>query len=128
MNTTSHEPDLAGTITGDDAELAILARAALDDSVDHLDAATLSRLNQARHNALETGREPLLKRLWLPFGAAGVTALALVVALPLLSPGDTTEQLTPVVEDPWFNAAEDLQIVEDLDLVLALLDNEDHAS
>lgn len=53
------------------------AKALLDASAQNLDAATLSRLNRARHAALaQTRRRPAL-RWWLPTGLAGACMLAL---------------------------------------------------
>ena len=56
------------------------ARQVLDESVDGLDAATLSRLNRARQAAL-TPRSRPLSQLWLPAGLAGACAMLLAVAL-----------------------------------------------
>ena len=51
----------------------------LDDSAQNLDAATLSRLNHARQNALGQRRKPAL---WvIPAGLASACALLLAVAL-----------------------------------------------
>ncbi|MEP5766155.1 MAG: hypothetical protein ABJ308_16275 [Halieaceae bacterium] len=113
---------------GEDALLA-LARDSLDGSVENLDAATLSQLNQARQRALESAPQPWLSRVWLPMGAAGFAVLALAIALPLLQPREPlTPQLNPVNEESYQAAAQDMELVEDLDLVLWLMDAEDHAS
>ena len=57
------------------------ARALFDDSVDGLDAATLSRLNQGRHRALQELRRPAIATWgrWAP--AAGIAAAALVAVV-----------------------------------------------
>ncbi len=98
-----------------------LARASLDDSVSRLDAATLSRLNQARQQALEESRRPLFQRFWLPISAAAFAMLALAVVLPLQTPE------TPAPATEYISATEDAELMEDLDLVLWLME-EDHAS
>ena len=103
-----------------------LARASLDDSVAHLDAATLSRLNRARQQAIAEGRKPFLQRNWLPVAAGACAVVALAIALPLMQPRDTAP--TPGIDEAYTTAAEDADLVEDLDLVLWLMDEEDHAS
>lgn len=104
------------------------ATAALDASVDGLDGATLSRLNRARQQALESRRSSPLRRLWLPLGAAAFTSLAIVVSLPMLGKLDQRGPSEANVEEAYYSAGEDLQLVEDLDLVLWLLGTDDHAS
>lgn len=58
-------------------ELERKSRAAFDDSVDALDAATRSRLTRARAQALEELRHRRLdwSSTWLPAGAAAAAAL-----------------------------------------------------
>ena len=92
---------------GDDP-FAMKARAAFDQSVDSLDGATLSRLNQSRHRALEHGaRRPqaVLNRHWMP--AAGVAGAAAVVI------GVWTFSQQPNEVLP--SAATDLEIILELD-------------
>lgn len=61
------------------------AKAAFDDSVDGLDAATLSRLNQSRQKALEELERPGSQwSRWMP--ATGVAAAVLVAVVMLQSP------------------------------------------
>jgi len=76
------------------------AKRAFDDSVGALDAATRSRLTQARHRALEelaSQRDRGWRSSLLPAGAVAATAL-LAVLLVWQPPGDTavvqTEQLS----------------------------------
>ena len=107
-------------------ELEQLARASLDDSVAHLDAATLSQLNRARQQALAEAQKPFLQRHWLSVGAATCAVVALAIALPLVQPGDP--EVIPGVDEAYYGTAEDAELVEDLDLVLWLMENEDHAS
>ena len=61
MKTNEFDPE-ART---DQQALTQRVRAALDASVDELDGATLSRLNQARHHALENARRGWRQRVWL---------------------------------------------------------------
>ncbi len=112
-------------------EIATLGREALDQSVEHLDAPTLSRLNQARHQALEKARGPTYWMGWLPLTAAGCAALALAIALPMTtSVEQPVENLTlPLLADDASMAAlEDAELLEDLDMMLWLVDVENHAS
>ena len=59
-------------------------RKALDDSVDNLDARTLSQLTQARHRALETAEsKPSVHRRPFWFSLAGLLTAAAVVVLAI---------------------------------------------
>ena len=112
-------------------DIASLGREALDQSVEYLDAHTLSRLNQARQQALEESRRPALWTGWLPLTAAGCAALALAVALPMTTSVERpSEDLTlPLLADDASMAAlEDAELLEDLDMMLWLVDTENHAS
>jgi len=76
-----------GTKQKDDDQIIEKAKALFDDSVDSLDAATLSRLNQGRHRALaELQRAssvgPWLR--WLP--ATGIAAAALLAVMVMRGP------------------------------------------
>ena len=77
------------------------AKQAFDQSVDSLDAATLSRLNQGRHEALAgaAGRRPIMR--WAPAG--GLAAAAVVAVVLVQSP--------TVVETPPGNTAADFEIL-----------------
>ena len=56
-----------------------------------------------------------------------LASLAILVTLPLpQSNGPTPEEAT--LNEAHRALADDLELVEDLDLVLALLENDDHAS
>ncbi len=59
------------------------ARQMLDDSVEHLDAATLSRLNQVRQQALESKSGFFLN---LPVWSALATTAAVVLLVVMLTP------------------------------------------
>ena len=111
-------------------EIEELARRSLNESVESLDAATLSRLNQARHQALEAGAKSPWQRFWLPAATAGFAMLALAIALPLLSPTDPgpSPEMPSVMDDSYMSASQEPELLEDLDLMLWLVDTEDHAS
>ena len=98
------------------------ARQLFDESVDGLDAATLSRLNQARQKALEasTRRTPPLVR-WAPVG--GLATAAAVALLLLQSPATVEPPLDAgavefeiLLSDDNFDMLEDLEFYEWIDL------------
>ncbi len=112
-------------------DIARLGREALDQSVEYMDAHTLSRLNQARQQALEESSRSAVWSGWLPLTAAGCAALALAVALPMTTPVEQpVEDMTlPLLADEANMAAlEDAELLEDLDMMLWLVDVENHAS
>jgi hypothetical protein len=67
----------------DEKELTAQAKELFDDSVERLDAATLSRLNQGRQKALQEIREPGPAGEWARWVPAGGLAAAAVVAVVL---------------------------------------------
>ena len=97
-------------------------RRALDRSVEDLDAATASRITQARHAALEA-RGVALRRLWLPAAAAVAASAAVVAVIVARAP----EQAAPMVEDLELIAApDDLDLYRDLEFY-AWLDTHESA-
>ena len=65
----------------DEKELTTQAKTLFDDSVERLDAATLSRLNQGRQKALQETRNPGSAGEWARWVPAGGLAAAAVVAV-----------------------------------------------
>ena len=112
----------------DDAELERHARNVFKASVDDLDAATLSRLNRSRQQALDAaaGRKHAGWRwtAWAPVGALAASVLAAV--LLLRSPSQTgapaqvaaTPTNVDVPQDPLelLTAGEDLDLATEADL------------
>jgi len=102
------------------------AKELFDDSVERLDAATLSRLNQGRHKALEElqrpGRVPWRSPLW-GAPAAGVLAVAVVAAIVLRGPeGVVAVDDTVTASDfEMLLEADSLEMLEDLEFY-SLLD------
>lgn len=84
-----------------------------DESVESLDAATLSKLNQGRQAALAElhGRRALWYR-WAPL--AGVAA-ALVVAVMLAVPRTGVEQSFPANDMDILLGEESIEMLEDLE-------------
>ena len=72
------------------------ARALFDDSVDELDGATLSRLNQGRHRALEKATPSPAYLRPLPWLATSGAAAAVVVAVLISGqPASTPDGVGP---------------------------------
>lgn len=113
----SDQPDDRG-----DAELERQARTVFQDSVEMLDAATLSRLNRSRQRALAAaaGRNRTGWRwsVWAPVGAlaAGVLALALLLRSPSETAAPVQVAATPTRADVQQDPLELLAAGEDLDL------------
>lgn len=99
------------------------AKELFDDSVEKLDAATLSRLNQGRHRALEELHRPGIVHWGRLAPAAGAAAAAAVAVLVIQGPATING-----VEDPVTAAdfemlleADSLEMLEDLEFY-SLLD------
>lgn len=93
----------------DDEVLSAQAKAVFDRSVDRLDAATLSRLNQSRHRALEHAgkrRSAMALQRWAP--ATGLAAAALVAVAVWTTNEEPAPSVSPTV-------ATDLEIILELD-------------
>jgi hypothetical protein len=98
-----------------DEEFAREAKTLFDASVDKLDGATLSTLNQSRHRALaEVHAQPAQWLRWVP--AAGMATAALVVVM-LVLPGPAKIQPMPAeVTDMEILLGEDsIEMLEDLE-------------
>ena len=100
------------------------AKELFDDSVDSLDAATLSRLNQGRQKALAELQRPtglLHGGRWIP--ATAVAAAAVVTVIVMRGPQvDEAEALTAadfemLLEEESFEMFEDLEFFAVLDAV-----------
>lgn len=98
----------------------------LDASIEHLDAHTLSRLNQARHNALaHAGRPRLLDSQWLKAGAFALLLVTLFNGWLFIS-GSDMEQMHSDDFD-LIVANEDYELIQDMDFVTWMIEQE-HAS
>lgn len=101
----------------DEAGWMTKVRAQLDLDVRDLDAATASRLNRARQQALDVGLRQRHKRgWWLPFALATAVAVVLALGLTLRLP-DSAPQ-APALAAPA--AADDLELLaggEDLEMI-----------
>ncbi len=100
------------------------AKEQFDDSVERLDAATLSRLNQGRHKALEELRDSRNPARWLRWApAAGVAAAAVVAVIVMRGPEVveiapvTASDFEMLLEEDGFEMFEDLEFYALLDEV-----------
>lgn len=92
------------------------AKAAFDSSVDKLDAATLSRLNRSRHEALQELERPRHRwSRWMP--ATGVATAVLVAIVILQSPMTIDDEVGPTsLTDMEILLGEDsIEMLEDLE-------------
>ena len=104
-----------GPNTHDDDRFADQAKELFDDSVERLDAATLSQLNQRRQAALaevsSDGNRVLWGR-WLP--AAGVTAAAVAAVLIISAPPDVVVP-DEVTDFEILLSDDNLEMIEELE-------------
>ena len=102
------------------------AKKAFDDSVDGLDAATLSRLNRGRQAALAEAARPGREWLrWVP--ATGVAAAVLLLMFTLRGPGDVRAITASATDLEIMLGEESFEMIEDLEFY-SWLDIEDLAS
>jgi hypothetical protein len=98
----------------------------LDGSIEHLDANTLSRLNQARHKALATREKNLWhKPSWLTAGTFAVLFVSLMTGWLMFSVPATQQMGADEFELVITN--EDFELMQDLDFIAWMIEQE-HAS
>lgn len=109
----------------DNEDFASKAKGAFDESVERLDAAALSRLNQGRHAALEgllNGQGIADWRRWAPAG--GVAAVALVTVMVMRGP-ELESMPTEVVSDfDILLEGDSLEMLEELEFYSWLEDTD----
>lgn len=110
-----------------DALLVQQASTALNDSLDEIDAATRSQLNQMRHRALEEKSSAWQRMNLSQWGAAAVCTLAVTLWLgqtpnPIL-PSNEAEASLAGTSLPLLQ--EDLEMLEDLDMLFWLAEIKD---
>lgn len=105
-------------------------KTALDESCEHLDAGTLSRLLQARKSALsESARPSLWQQFKIPAAALATATTALVVALLYLAPLNDMPHLYSSVDDiEMLMSEESPDFYEDLDFYSWLAEEQDSAA
>jgi hypothetical protein len=101
-------------------------RALLEESVSRTDGRIRSRLNQARHAAMDavpSGRRSFFgERQWLPLSGAVAAALLVAVVMWTRTPDPTL----PVVADSAQTTFDDLDLLADVD-ALDLIEEDDDA-
>ena len=114
------------TDPGKNEQVKKQAKALFDDSVERLDAATLSRLNQGRHKALAELADAEPRTNWLRWApAAGVAAAAVVTVIVMRGPEVvevetvTASDFEMLLEEDGFEMFEDLEFYAVLDAVAA---------
>ncbi len=108
----------------DDRQFAEKAKQLFDESVDGIDAATLSRLNRGRHEALaqlDRSRAPGHWLRWAP--AAGVAAAAVVAVMVMQGPAPVGIDAPPTTATDFEILLDegDIEMFEDLEF-FALMD------
>lgn len=97
-----------------DEQLTDKAKKAFDQSVDRLDAATLSRLNRGRHKAIaEAGRPSRDWVRWMP--ATGAAAVVLLAVFALNGPADVDVIAAPASDLEILLGEESIEMLEDLE-------------
>ena len=108
-----------------DGQLAEAAKKAFDQTVDGLDAATLSRLNRGRQAALDAARQPARQWLrWVP--ATGVAAAVLLLLVTQQGPGDVEVIAAPAADLEILLSEESIEMLEELEFY-SWLETEDES-
>ena len=81
-------------------------------SVESLDAATLSRITQIRHRALDSGQRPRRWPVWAPAGAVATVCLALLVYFLVVPSQPGIQQAAPAQA----TATDDMELISNLEL------------
>jgi len=101
-----------------DERLADTAKQLFDESVESLDAATLSRLNKSRHDALAELRHVKSAQQWVRWmPATGIAAAALVTVMLIRGPSGVVLPAAPVTASDFEILLDDehLEMLEDLE-------------
>ena len=120
--TTPRDKDPIGSgndETGGDTRFAAQAKELFDDSVERLDAATLSKLNQRRQAALAKVGHAEPAHAWLRWApASGLAAAAVVAVMMMQGPGVTDIPAMPdstVSDFEILLGDEQLEMIEELE-------------
>jgi len=97
-----------------DEEFGRQAKEAFDASVDRLDSATLSKLNQGRHAALAELDRPMRQwSRWVP--ATGVAAAVAIAVVVMQSPAPVNELPTAVTDMEILLGEDSIEMLEELE-------------
>ena len=95
----------------------------LDSRIEHLDARTLSRLNQVRHDALaQAGRQRLLDSQWLKAGAFALLLVTIFNGWLFMSESGVEQMDTDDFE--LIVANDDYELIQELDFVTWMIEEE----
>ncbi len=95
-------------------ELKTNIRQALDESLDSLDANTLSRIRQIRAQAVDKAKAHHVNWLGVMTGVLA-TACVMVFAVMILLQSPTTMQTVPVDDLELISSSDNLELFEDLE-------------
>jgi len=112
------DKELLTGVAAADARFAERAKGQFDGSVDRLDAAALSRLNRARHAALDELRQPSSAGQWVRWmPATGIAAAVLITVMVMRGPRDIEFIVEPVAVTDFelLLDNESLEMLEDLE-------------
>lgn len=97
-----------------DEDFGRQAKEVFDASVDRLDAATLSKLNQGRHAALAELDRPVRQwSRWVP--ATGVAAAVAIAVMVMQSPAPVNELPSAVTDMEILLGEDSIEMLEDLE-------------
>lgn len=112
--------------TDRDKALNELMVESLDQSVEHLDAHTLSRLNQARHRALAQAPGPrLLGSQWFKVATVAVLLVTVINGWLLFTAPEVQQMNAEDLE--LLIADDDFELLQDMEFIAWMLE-EEHAS
>lgn len=99
-----------------DDDFAAIAKGVFDESVEQIDAAALSQLNQARHAALEQLASGQSKALWVRWAPAGGVAAAALITMVVMRGPEIEVMPAEVASDfEILLEGESLEMYEDLE-------------
>lgn len=107
----------------DDRQFEDKARRLFNESVEELDAATLSRLNRSRHEALAELKSPSTGRAWLRVApVAGAAAAALFAVMLIMQPSvDNAIEMPSIATDFEILMDESsFEMIEDLEFFVLM--------
>ena len=112
-----------------DEELLKKTREALDESVESIDASTLSQLNQARQHALQSKKSSRsFVTTWLPTSVVAAFVIAITVnMMPGFQISNEQKELTEQAFDDIdiIASSTELDLLEDLEFVSWLIEEQD---
>ena len=103
-------------------QAALQLRAAERD----IDPDTAAKLQAARARAIDAAPAAPSNRGWIPgILGAGAAAAAFVITVLVYSPGETTPDILPLLDETEMAAAQDAELLENLEFVAWMMENDD---